>query len=989
MISSMRGRLRRLRHMVPGLIASASVVVLMNLQMWVPLEQMVSNQIMRWHGAQAWDSRVVMISVDNKTLNALGQFPISRHYYAQLLNRLRREDVSVAAFNLILSDVLSADQGPVVDTGAGGTQNSGVQSAADRSATARLARAMAAHGRVVIGQSWSVDGEAVEPMPVLSETAIAVGHMRLYPERDGFTRSVEVTYGGFPALGVAAIQAYSLEDELVMIPSDVSQLRINWPGSVKTLQTLSLVDVLEGNIPAGSLKGKIAIIGYGATSGFAPMRTPFDWNWPVPGGYMHAAVVDNLLNNSWLRPLSESNLMMLSLLAAGPIFSWLLSRRERWVQLVMWLGFSGLWVVVCVGAISFNYLLPVISPLVVLAGTAAGVIVWNRLQANALLQVRSAFLSTMSHEIRTPLNAIVNLSEMMQETSLDERQREYAETLFSSSQTLMALINDVLDFSKIESGRLMLEDYPLSLTDTIERSIELLAPRAAEKEIELAYAIAPDTPEMIVGDPVRLQQVLSNLLSNAVKFTPSGEVSVRVDAKPFHQKRRLLTLPFRRGQSGGPMLGRETGGEPRTLFGVLRPSVLRRWFRWWAGEWSRQWPLRLSQKGARRSAVKPLSAQASRRSSSSSSLALPDLYEIRFAVSDTGIGIPADRITRMFKTFSQVSPATTRQYGGTGLGLSISKRLIERMGGNIWVKSALGRGTTFYFTFTAPKARETAAAPDYLTGLRGTRLLVIDRNQTRREQINLELQALDIRWVPATSLSEAIVFINNSPTFDGIILDETIATAAMDISTVVSTLRQAIGNEQLPVILLSALKSELPAIAGEVTMLWKPVKQASLYQALRTIRPFKLAVAPSAAAPALGTQRASLKVLLAEDNRINQKVALRLLELLGYQADVANTGLEVLAALKKQRYDVILMDMRMPEMSGIEATRQIRQMPQHKSTWIIAMTANAMASDRQRCFAAGMNDYLRKPIKREILDQALQRCPAIQQGLIMDQGQSG
>ena len=381
-----------------------------------------------------------------------------------------------------------------------------------------------------------------------------------------------------------------------------------------------------------------------------------------------------------------------------------------------------------------------------------------------------------------------------------------------------------------------------------------------------------------------------------------------------------------------------------------------------------------------------------------------DLYEIQIEVHDTGIGIPADRMSQLFKPFSQASASIARKYGGTGLGLSISKRLSERMGGHIWAKSILGRGSTFFFTFQAKASYQAPALPDYVQGLKGANVLVIDRNQTRREQISRELQTLEIQFVQATSLSEAIVFIHNAPMFDGVILDEAIASTSNDIGTAINTLRKAIANERLPILLLSALRRNARPCASHVTMLWKPVKQSSLYQALRSIRSQTLtqsasSVSASASArPAAfetralssaspltstldETRPANLDILIAEDNRINQKVAIRLLELLGYGADVVNSGAEALEAIQKRHYDVILMDMRMPDLDGVEATRQIRQLPEHQNIWIIAMTANGMASDRKRCFDAVMNDYLRKPVKREALAQALQRCPVTQQRL--------
>ncbi len=828
-----------------------------------------------------------------------------------------------------------------------------------RSATARLAKAISQQGRVVLAQAWNLEGEAVNPAPVLADAAVAIGHLRLPIDRDGFTRSVEVFYRDVPALGVAAVQAYGLDHELVDIPAGLGNFRINWPGPISELTTLSLVDVLSGAIPPDLFADKIIFVSYGATSSHTPMRTPFNYRWPVPAGYLHLAVADNLLNRNWLRPLSDQNALLL-LLLGGPILSGLLSRWDWLVQLATAFLLISVWLLICMAALQLGYLLPVVSPIAVIFGTCLFVIIWRRLQSNALLQVRSAFLSTMSHEIRTPLNAIVNLSEMLQETPLNDRQREYAETLQSSSQTLMALVNDVLDFSKIESGQMSIEDYPVNIVETIERSIELLAPRAAEKNIELVYAVASNVPAVVISDPVRLQQILSNLLSNAVKFTDVGEVSVRVEARPY-------------GQPQSPT------GWPRLL------QKIRSFTRAGLSSQSR---------------VNSRASRANQFNSGAGQLDHWGLYELCFEIKDTGIGIPANRMPCLFKPFSQVSASTNRKYGGTGLGLSISKRLSERMGGDIWVKSVPDKGSQFYFTFCAQVVQAVLPLPKYLTGLRGTWLLVVDANLTRREQLTRSLQAVGIQSLQSKSLSEAWALAQNMPTLDGLILDEAAVRASADRGRSIAELRSMMSHSQGPIIFLSALKSDLDAIADStitdstitgntitdnaitdnIITLWKPIKQSALYQALRSIRPTTLSAAPKMliSRPAELLSRATLKILLAEDNRINQRVALRLLEILGYSADLASSGVKVLAALKRQHYDLILMDMRMPEMDGIETTRQIRQIPQYRDIWIIAMTASAMDSDRKLCLSAGMDDYLRKPIKREALDRALARSPALQ-----------
>ncbi|NJM96973.1 MAG: CHASE2 domain-containing protein [Phormidesmis sp. RL_2_1] len=659
----MMKRLNSLVRVMPGLVAGMSIILLMKLQAWTPLERTVSTQLMRWRGPMAWDDRIVMVSIDNETLKQLGQFPISRTYYANLLERLSEADTSVVVFNMLFSD-----PGPAT-----------IDPQTNHTANDTLAQAMITHGRVVLGQAWGSDEMLIEPIPVLAEAAIAIGHLRLSIDTDGMTRTVETTWRNVPTLGVAAVQVYGLTEELVAMPTDLDHLTINWPSFAADLTTVSLIDVLNGHIPADHLQDKIVIVSYGATTGREALRTPFDNEMPIQGGYMHAAVIDNLLNQSWLRVVPESSIMLF-LLLGGPLFGGLLYQRKIAVQLALCGGISASWLLICIVFLSWGYLLPVVTPLVAVLLVSGVVAILDQLQSNAVLQVRSAFLNTISHEIRTPLNSIVNLSEMLRETPLDSRQQEFADILYNSSQTLLALINDILDFSKIESGQFLLESYPVKLVEVIERSIEMLAPRAAEKGIELVYALDPNTPAVIMSDPVRLQQILLNLLSNAVKFTDMGEVSVRVD---------LVS--------------------PASATGLN----LSRWF--------------LDQ------AAK---ARLDKRSA--------ETVKLRFAVRDTGIGILPERMSKLFKPFIQASSSTTRQYGGTGLGLSISQRLSERMHGELWAHSYPHEGSTFYFTVQVQPAVELAPFPSYLAGLSGTRLLLIDGNETRRDRLMWTMQMLNI-----------------------------------------------------------------------------------------------------------------------------------------------------------------------------------------------------------------------------------------------------
>ena len=684
---------KRLNRMVPGLMITLLVVVLLELNAWAAAERLATSQLMLWRGPLPWNSQVVMISVDDKTLNQLGQLPISRDYYANLLRLLTQADTSTVVFNLLFSDSPWAR----------------ADAARSAAVDARLAQAMSDHGRVVIGQVWGPSGVAIAPLPILKSAAIATGHMQDPADSDGLTRRIEVLVDDVPALGIAAVQAYGLAKELVSIPTYLSELQINWPGPASELTTFSLIDILNGQFSPDFLSGKIIVVGYGATASQAHLRTPFDSQAPVPGSYLQAAVIDNLLEQRWLRSPSHPA-VVLALLTSGSLLSGLFYRRAVELQLLAGGAIALSWLLICLIALHFSYLLPVAAPLIVVGAVTIGVIILGRIQTNALMQVRSAFLSTVSHEIRTPLNAIVNLSEMLQETPLDNRQREFAETLYNSSQTLLIFVNDILDFSKIESGRLMTEKYPVCLNETLERSLEILAPRASRKGLELVHSITPTTPAVILSDPVRLQQILLNLLSNAVKFTEAGEVSVQVEA---------IALP-----------PRQTNPFSRQRFASRR----------WSGHQKNRWtPQPIAQ-------PQPIA---------------PTHYEICFAISDTGIGIAPDRIAQLFEPFRQASVSTTRKYGGTGLGLSISQRLSEYLGGDLRVKSRLGEGSTFYFTVQAKSVATSRAVPGYLTSLSGTRLLLIDRNQTRCNSLNWQLQPLGISLTYAASLSTALQIMQN------------------------------------------------------------------------------------------------------------------------------------------------------------------------------------------------------------------------------------
>jgi signal transduction histidine kinase/CheY-like chemotaxis protein len=508
--------------------------------------------------------------------------------------------------------------------------------------------------------------------------------------------------------------------------------------------------------------------------------------------------------------------------------------------------------------------------------------------ALAAEKAKSEFLAIMSHEIRTPMNGVIGMTSILADTPLTDAQRDCVNTIQTSGEALMTVINDILDFTKIESGKMDLEERSFDLRQCIEDAVDLFVAGIRKKQIEAAYLIAPEVPAQLVGDSIRLRQILTNLIGNAVKFTEKGEITINVECT-------------KRDEKG---------------------------------------------------------------------------FHLQFSVSDTGIGIPKEGIAKLFQSFQQVDTSTTRRYGGTGLGLAISKRLAELMHGSMWVESIPGEGSTFFFTVVldAVSMAGSVDIQSHSETLKSSSVLVVDDNDTNRHILGLQLKAWGMVPTLVTSGSEALQEINRQK-FDVVLTD--LQMPEMDGVALATRIHEI---SEVSIILLSSSGQSEIGESGKLFQFQipKPIKQSQLLNALQ-----KLSGLDGRRPKDKGVQRLDsrmgldkpLRILLAEDNAINQKVGLLMLSKMGYRGELAKNGREAVETAERTNYDLILMDIQMPEMDGLTAMTTLRVKLGSNCPFIIALTAEAMEGDRERFLSAGFDAYLSKPLRPENLQAILRTLP--------------
>jgi PAS domain S-box-containing protein len=512
-----------------------------------------------------------------------------------------------------------------------------------------------------------------------------------------------------------------------------------------------------------------------------------------------------------------------------------------------------------------------------------------RVAAETASRSKTEFLANMSHEIRTPLNGIIGMTDLMNGTPLTAEQKDFLETIHASGENLLTIVNDVLDFSKIEFGKLELDFHAFNVLDLLDDVVGMFNFRMTKKKLEFVTSMQDELPVDYLGDATRIRQVLINLVANAIKFTERGQVSLEVCA-------------------GAPM---EDG----------------------------------------------------------------EIRRVLFRIRDTGIGIPEDRIDRLFKIFSQVDASTTRRFGGSGLGLAICHKLVEIMGGTIRVESEPDRGSVFSFELPLALAHQERAEVKVESELAGRRVLIVDDIETNRRMLTLQLSRWGMTWVDVPTGEEGLLLLEKGEQFDAALIDFQMPN--MDGIMVARQIGRTLKAHPLPLILISSQTGDISITelnqAGFSAVLAKPLRQNLLRSTLQQVfRNPTGAISPPP--PTEVVIFVPLNILVVEDNLTNQKVARQILRRLGYETDMVSNGKEALVEVRKKTYDLILMDIHMPELDGLEATREIRKISSPTvPPMIIALTADVLKGEREVCLAVGMDDYLTKPVKIENLKAVIEK----------------